>query len=211
MKRFLIAILLTVVCLGVNVQAQTTTTTPQTETKTETRDDETNLETQLFLIVASNQEVGDSKLPASLDTVVKQLRASLPFKNYRLVSTLINRVKNDGRLQLNWVGAPMTQASSPLSSTPSFSHFNIRQVKLVRNSEGQMIQMVGFSFGARVPIQMGAIAAGGEVRPTTSYEQTGLGTDISMREGEPVIVGTLNVGPSGDALILVVSAKRAQK
>jgi hypothetical protein len=98
------------------------------------------------------------------------------------------------------------------ATTPSFSHFNIRQVRLVRNSEGhQMIQMAGFSFGARVPIQMGALAASGEVRPTTSYEQTGLGTDISMREGEPVIVGTLNVGPSGDAIILVVSAKRAQK
>jgi hypothetical protein len=32
-----------------------------------------------------------------------------------------------------------------------------------------------------------------------------------MREGEPVVVGTLNVGPSGDAIILVVSAKRTTK
>jgi hypothetical protein len=208
MRKFLIALLLAVVCLGVKVQAQSTAAA-QTEPKAE---DETNLETQLFLIVGSNQEVGDPKLPPSLDTVVKQMRASLPFKNYRLVSTLINRVKNDGRLQLNWVGAPMTPASSALSSTPSFSHFNIRQVKLTRNSEGQqVIQMTGFSFGARVPIQMNAIAAGGEVRPTTSYEQTGLQTDISMREAEPVIVGTLNVGPSGDAIILVVSARRTQK
>jgi hypothetical protein len=212
MKKFLIATLLVMVCLSFNVLAQTTANpqpNPQTETKGE---DETNLDTQLFLIVATNQDVADSKLPASLDTVVKQLRASLPFKNYRLVSTLINRVKNDGRLQLNWVGAPMTTAVASTATTPSFSHFNIRQVRLVRNSEGhQMIQMAGFSFGARVPIQMGALAASGEVRPTTSYEQTGLGTDISMREGEPVIVGTLNVGPSGDAIILVVSAKRAQK
>lgn len=212
MRKFLIAILLAVVFVSVNVHAQTTAA-PQTPTKTEAKEeDETNLETQLFLIVGSNQELGESKLPSSLDGVVKQMRASLPFKNYRLVSTLINRVKNDGRLQLNWVGAPMTSVTSPLSSTPSFSHFNIRQVKLVRNSDGQqLIQMTGFSFGARIPIQMSAIAAGGEVKPTTSYEQTGLGTDISMKEAEPVIVGTLNVGPSGDAIILVVSAKRAMK
>lgn len=210
MKKFLIAVLLAVVCLGISVQAQTTAT-PQTPAKTDTKqEDETNLETHLFLIVASNQDVGDSKLPPSLDTVVRQLRASLPFRNYRLVSTLINRVKNDGRLQLNWVGAPMTSVASTAPTTPSFSHFNIRQVRLVRNNEGQqLIQMAGFSFGARVPIQMSAIAANGEVKPTTSYEQTGLGTDISMKEGEPVIVGTLNVGPSGDAIILVVSARRA--
>jgi hypothetical protein len=211
MRKFLIAVMLGVVCLsaGARTQAQGF---PQTPTKTETKEeDETNLETQLYLIVATNQEAGETKLPTTLDPVVKQLRASLPFKNYRLVSTLINRVKNDGRLQLNWVGAPMTSvASAP--TTPSFSHFNIRQVRLVRNSEGQqVIQMAGFSFGARVPIQMSAVAANGEVKPTTSYEQTGLGTDISMREGEPVIVGTLNVGPSGDAIILVVSAKRAPK
>ncbi len=208
MKKFLIAVLLAVVCLGVNVRAQTTAT-PQSAQKTE---DETNLETHLFLIVASNQEVGDSKLPSSLDTVVRQLRASLPFKNYRLVSTLINRVKNEGSLKLNWVGGPMTSVASTAPTVPSFSHFNIRQVKLVRDSEGQqLIQMAGFSFGARVPIQMSAIAANGEVRPATNYEQTGLGTDISMKEAEPVIVGTLNVGPSGDAIILVVSAKRAPK
>ena len=210
MKKFVIAVLLGVVCLsaGVQVQAQAF---PEIPAKAQTKqEDETNLETHLFLIVASNQDVVDSKLPSSLDGVVRQLRASLPFKNYRLVSTLINRVKNDGSLKLNWVGAPMTSIAATSPNTPSFSHFNIRQVRLVRNTEGQqLIQMAGFSFGARVPIQMGAIAAGGEVRPTTSYEQTGLGTDISMKEGEPVIVGTLNVGPSGDAIILVVSAKRA--
>jgi len=218
MKKFLIAVLFAVVCLGMNVHAQSTGGLPETPAKTQTQtpatkeEDETNLETQLYLIVATNQEAADVKLPAALDPVLRQLRASLPFKNYRLVSTLINRVKNDGRLQLNWVGAPMTSIAATAPTTPSFSHFNIRQVRLVRTNEGQqLIQMAGFSFGARVPIQMSAIAANGEVRPTTSYEQTGLGTDISMKEGEPVIVGTLNVGPSGDAIILVVSAKRAPK
>ena len=210
MKKFLIAILFGVVCLSVNVldvQAQSPTA-DQTASKTE---DDTNLETRLYLIVASNQDVADPRLPTALDSVVKELRASLPFKNYRLVSTLINRVKNNGRLQLNWVGGPMTTSSST-ALTPSFSHFNIRQVNLLRSGEGQQtIQMQGFSFGARVPIQVGAVAAAGEVKPVTNYETTGLGTDISMREGEPVIVGTLNVGPSGDAIILVVSAKRAPK
>jgi hypothetical protein len=56
----------------------------------------------------------------------------------------------------------------------------------------------------------GALAATGAV-PAFNYENTGLATDISMRESEPVIVGTLNVGPSGDAIILVVSAKRTER
>ena len=176
-------------------------------------DDETNLETQLFLILGTNQDVVDPRLPASLDPVIRQLRGSLPFKNYRLAATLINRIKNDGRLDLSWVGGTLASPSNASSNTPSFSSFRVRQVRVVRNNEGQpMVQMLGFHFGARIPIQVsGAIAANGAVAPNFNYENTGLATDISMRESEPVIVGTLNVGPSGDAIILVVSAKRTQK
>lgn len=205
----LLALLVAVCFIGAHTKVQAQSTAAQ---QTETKEDETNLDTQLYLIVGTNQEIADSKLPSSLDGVVKELRATLPFKNYRLSATLINRVKNDGRLQLNWIGGPLASTATP-ATTPSFSHFNIRQVKLVRNSEGhQLIQMSGFNFGARIPIQTsGAIAANGAVAPNFNYENTGLATDISMREGETVVVGTLNVGPSGDAIILVVSAKRTQK
>jgi hypothetical protein len=192
-----------------NVQAQAANT-PQTQTT----QDEINLDTQLFLLVGSNQDVGDSKVPASLDGVLRQLRATLPFKNYRLAATLINRVKNEGRLDLSWIGGPLAATAGPTpAQTPSFSNFNVGLVKLLPASDGQqMVQMQRFNFGARIPIQVsGAIAANGNVSPNFNYERTGVSTDISMREGEPVIVGTLNVGPSGDAIILVVSAKRTQK
>jgi hypothetical protein len=191
-----------------------TTVKAQDTKPVETRDDETNLETQLFLIVGTNQEVPEDKLPATLESVIKQLRATLPFKSYRLAATMINRVKNEGRLELSWIGGPMTLAAGPTPAlNPSFSNFNVRLVKLVQASNGQqMVQMQGFNFGARVPIQVsGAIAANGAVAPVINYEHTGVATDVSMREGEPVIVGTLNIGPSGDAIILVVSAKRTLK
>ena len=204
--RKVLSVMLFTLFLGCSVQAQTA--------QTETKDDETNLDTQLFLIVGTNQEVADAKIPTALDPVLKQLRATLPFRNYKLAATLINRVKNEGRLDLSWIGGPLAM-NIPTSSVqmPSFSQFKIRQVKLMRGSDGQqVVQMDGFNFGARVPIQVsGAIAANGAIAPTINYESTGVATDISMREGKPVIVGTLNVGPSGDAIILVVAAKRTTK
>jgi hypothetical protein len=178
-------------------------------------DSEANLDTQLYLIVATNQDVDDSKMPSSLDAVVKQLRASLPFKNYRLAATLVNRVKNEGRLDLRWIGGPFAAPSGAASAVnPSFSEFKVGSVKLVRNAEGQpVVQMIRFSFGARIPIQTGTVASasGSGGFPVINYENTGINTDISLREGEPVVVGTLNAGPSGDAIVLVVSAKRTQK
>ena len=217
-RRVLRAMLLALcaaVCLmggSFNVQAQGDNAPQAPAKQPETKDDEINLETQLFLIVGTNQDAGDSKIPASLETVVKQLRATLPFKNYRLAATLINRVKNEGRLDLSWIGGPLAATAGTTSAqTPSFSNFNVRLVRLVQAKDGQqMVQMQGFNFGARIPIQVGPTASTGAF-PAINYERTGVATDISIREGEPTIVGTLNIGPSGDAIILVVFAKRTQK
>lgn len=177
-------------------------------------DAEANLDTQLYLIVGTNQDVDDGRLPSSLDGVIKQLRASLPFRNYRLAATLVNRVRNEGRLDLRWIGGPFAAPTGSASAaTPSFSEFKIGVVKLARNAEGQpVVHMSRFSFGARIPIITGTtLAQSGTGAPIISYDNTGLNTDISMREGEPVVVGTLNAGPSGDAIILVVSAKRTNR
>jgi len=184
-----------------------------TGSQTEKQEDETNLDTQLYLLVATNQDVDDAKLPAALDPVVRQLRSSLPFKNYRLAATLLNRVKNDGRLNLKWIGGPLGPSGAATSTNPSFNEFKVNNLKLVKDAGNQqVVRMEGFGFGVRIPIiTSSTVATNGPVAPNINYESTGLNTDISMREGEAVVVGTLNIGPSGDAIILVMSAKRTQR
>jgi len=209
----ILSAMVVVLVVALFVASASTTVLAQTPPQqAEVKEDETNFDMQLYLVVATNQPVNDEKLPASLDNVVKQLRAALPFKNYRLAATLINRVKNDGRLDLSWIGGPLVSSMGSSSQvTPTFSQFKVRQVRLARNSTGDpVVQMLGFNFGARIPIQVGPVAVNGGV-PAMGYENTGVSTDISIREGEPAIVGTLNTGPSGDAIILVVSAKRTNR
>jgi len=204
-----VCFLIAATTLGASAFAQGADQAEQRDTK----NDEINLDTQLYLLIATNQEVDDAKLPSNLEPVVKQLRASLPFKNYRLAATLINRVKNHGRLNLQWVGGPLLASAAASAQTPSFNEFKVNQVKLTTDANGRdVVRMDGFRFGARIPIQTGtAIASNGPAAPILNYENTGLNTDISMHEGEPVIVGTLNVGPSGDAIILVMTARRSSK
>lgn len=206
--RQALTIILFLVCLSVaslSVQAQSTEAA-------ETKDDDTNLETQLYIILGTNQEGAESKIPSLLDPVVKQVRATLPFKNYRLAATLVNRVKNEGNLELTWVSGPFTSVIDRGQPTTR-SQLRIRQIKLARTNEGQsIVQVVGFYFGASIPLPApGAVAANNPSPPVFNYEVANLSTGISMREGEPVIVGTLNVGPSGDAIILVLAAKRTTK
>lgn len=193
--------------------AQETSQTPRASAEVRA-DDETNLDTQLHLILATNQSTADKKMPALLDSVVRQLQATLPFKNYALAATLLNRVKNGGRLSVRWIGGPLPAPASSSSSTPSFNEFTIDAVQLATAEDGsRVVRMRGFNFGSRIPIQTGTtVASTGNVSfPSIAYEPTGLHTDISLHEGEPVVVGTLNVGPSGDALVVVVSVKRSPK
>jgi hypothetical protein len=173
-------------------------------------EDATGLEVQLHLIVARKTADGEEeKLPASFDAVVKQLKSTFTFKSYRLATTLLNRVRNGGKLSLRWVGSPLLASAAATAATPGFNEFNVQMVKLIQDESGRdVVQMANFNFGTRIPIQTSSIASTGVSTPTVMYENTGITTDISMREGEPTIVGTLNVGPSGDALIIVVMAKR---
>ena len=210
-RRRILGVLFVALLVAAIVSAAKTSAKAQ---QTSGMDAEANLDTQLYLIVATNQDVDNERLPTALEPVIKQLRTSLPFKNYSLAATLVNRVRNEGRLDLRWIGGPFAVPSGTASAvTPSFSEFKVGSVKMARNAEGQpMVHMLRFSFGARIPIVTGTqLAQSGTGAPIINYEHTGLNTDISLREGEPVVVGTLNAGPSGDAIILVVSAKRTTR
>lgn len=177
------------------------------------RDDETNLEIQLSLLVGSNDQHDNARLPSSLETVARALHASLPFTNYRLEATLLNRVRNGSHLSVRSVGgAPPVLVSSVATSvmTPNFYEFDVHQVSITADeSQQDTVRLDGFRFGSRIALQLGVAGANNSTAPNIQYESTGITTDISMRAGEPVVVGTLNAGANGDVYIVVVMVKRA--
>jgi hypothetical protein len=188
-----------------------------TSSRASVRDDDTNLDTQLYLILATNREIDEGKIPPALDPIMKRLREVLPFKHYSIAGTFLNRVKNNGRLDVSWVGSPflLSSASSAAAlSNPSFNQFTAL-VRLATDGTGNdIVRMNDFRFGAKVPVITGQVTttnASMGVAPVTQvvYESVGLHTDISMREGSPVLAGTLHVGPQGDAIIVAISAQRA--
>jgi len=212
LKRAIVFALLCAV-LFITAQAAVGQGSSEPARPTVQKDDDANLEIQLYLILASNRDVEDSKLPTALDPVVKRLRDSLPFKHYNLTGTFLNRVKNNGRLDMSWVGGPFPVQGSPAQSNPSFSQFT-SLVRLAGEPGQEIVRLTEFRFGARVPIITGSFGPSNAststgVFPTINYEPIGIRTDLTMREGSIVIAGTLNVGPSGDAVIVVVSARRA--
>jgi len=129
------------------------------------------------------------------------------------VTLICSMILSASRLSVRWIGGPLAAPASSSSSTPSFNDFTIDAVQLGTTADAShIVRLKGFSFGSRVPVQTGAVASTGSFPvPSINYEPTGLHTDISLNEGEPVVVGTLNIRPSGDVLVVVISVKRSPK
>ena len=184
--------------------------------RTAARDDDVNLDTQLYLILATNRDVDEGKIPAALDPIMKRLRETLPFRHYSLAGTFLNRVKNNARLEVSWVGSPFMFPNAATATvatlTPTFNNFGA-SVRLATDGSGNdIVRMSDLRFGAQVPIMTGQVTptnASFPSAPSIQYQSIGLRTDISLREGSAVIAGTLNVGPQGDAIVVAVSARRA--
>ena len=171
---------------------------------------ELNFDVQLYLLVASNDANERGSLPQSMDGVIKQLKASLSFANYRLAATFLNRVQNGGTLEVSGVGGPVITASAN-PNPPVFYNFSLSQVKLDTEANGQpFIWIPKFRFSLRMPVVTGSTRAEGSNAsiPVFNYEPVGITTEMSMREGTPAVIGTLTTSRPDELLILLVSIKR---
>jgi hypothetical protein len=168
------------------------------------RKGDVDLEVQLHLLLASNTAGEGAKLPAKFDAVVKQLSSTLPYSHYRWASTFLNRVNIKGNSSIKGIAGPLLATTAPSSATPSFYDLMIGNVGLTTGTAGQELIRFNLRFGARLPVVVG----GGAAAPTVNYESTGIDTLISVRENEPVVVGTMSLGPSNETLVLVVSVKK---
>lgn len=169
-----------------------------------------DLECQLHLLVASNAAAEGGRLPAPLEAIARELRPMLPFSNYRLGATFLSRVKNGRPLSIKGVGRALLVTPALESSiNPTFYEISAGNVTLKTDSTGrEIVQMSPFRFGLRIPLQS-ARGEGGSENAGVIYESAGITTDLTMREGEPVIVGTLDAGRPNETLVLVLVARRA--
>jgi hypothetical protein len=168
---------------------------------------EINYEVQLYLLVTAEGTEGAAKLPQALDGVIRQLKSSLLPADYRLAATFINRVRSGGSFEANSVGgsAP-TGSPQGVSIMPAFYQLAFTDVRVADSpqSEGS-VNVRQLRFSIRLPTQIAD-------RPgIIQFQETGLNTQMSVREGEPTLVGTLNSSSAGRFFALVVTIKRAGK
>lgn len=164
-----------------------------------------SLEFQLHLIAASMAPSEKTTLPKNLEPVVEQLKSTLKFTNYRYVTSALNRVSDRGKIESSGVTGslfPNLTGITNTPDTPAFYLYNLSRVALTQDMAGkESIQIEMFKFGVSVPINF---------RQNTQYKDVGIQTPLSLREGEMVVVGTANISGMDEAIIVVISVKKAK-
>jgi hypothetical protein len=155
-----------------------------------------DVETTVYMIIASAQSTGTASLPPDLDPAVKQLKTIFNYKGFRLLESFVLRSRDGENGQTNGFLPPLE--SLPPGNKISYQ-FQYNEVSIDGVDTARVAHFHHLSLSIRVPI---AVASG-----TTNVDAR-IATDIDVPEGKKVVVGKTSALEGSDgALILVISAK----
>ncbi len=152
-----------------------------------------DIEILMHVLIASTADGASDDLPASLKDVVAQLRATLNFKSYHSLTTIVQRTRAGTRsIEGNGaVALKITVADKEELAQYSYRLFNSggAAASITANpSGGSTVQIPDMSF---------TISSG-------SLGNARIETGVSVRDGEKVVVGTSSLKDRGVILVLSI-------
>ncbi len=152
-----------------------------------------NVELTGYILIAGPRGTAGDAVPADLDPVVKQLKATFGYNDFRLLDSFFIRAQEGNQFSSDG------NTAAPNSETPSLQgryQINARRgVRLTPDDKGMRIRLEGFIFDLNLPV-------GGN-----QFTKVSFNTDIDIREGQKVVVGKAKGDSSAGAYILVLSAR----
>ena len=161
---------------------------------------EPSYEIQLQTVVASNNSAEKSSVPPTLAGIVKKLKSDFPFSEYRLTSTLMQRVSDNGYVEFKGVSYETAQNKN----APVFIDWTIKKLHYSPDENARdLIQIDDFRFGQRIPLTNSS--------GSVNYESIGVATKFSLPKNAPTVVGTLATGKSDELMFLILTVKSVEK
>jgi hypothetical protein len=154
-----------------------------------------NVDVTVYLMSALGTPSSNA-VPPELEAVVKQLKNTFSYKGYQLIDTEVMRVRAGQGGEVSGVvnGAPSVAGNKTISQV------KFRSASVSMDEKGRAIRIDGLKVGLRIPVAAGD-------NKSFQYLDTGLNTDVDIREGQKVVVGKANMDGSDSASIVVLTAK----
>ena len=157
-----------------------------------------NIDVTIYLMSALGQPAAGA-VPSELEGVVKQLKSTFSYKGYQLIDTQVIRV----RAGQGGDASGVVENSSPVAGAKTVSQVKFRSASVSTDEKGRAIRIDNLRVGLRVPIP----SSPNSKPDSFQYIETGINTDVDIREGQKVVVGKANMDGSDRASIVVLTAK----
>ena len=158
-----------------------------------------NVELTFHMILAKPNKNG--ALPQPLEAVQKNLEALFGFKGFHLLETAYIRTR-DGSQSEAFGAAP-----NPMDADSGWRiTYQLRvHASVIPSDKGNVVKLDQLRLGLKMPVVSGIDK--NTNKPQFQFVETGINTQIDVREGQRVVVGKANVNASDGAMVLVVTAK----
>jgi hypothetical protein len=151
------------------------------------------IELRLHVLLASNSAVLGEPVPQELDSVITQLKSTLRYTNYTLVTSVIQRTKSGSYSIWSEGLGRFLPAPSPEAARWSRYQYRIENIALDPDA--------GAGSAGAIVLRKFAF----DVSDSVSGPVARMQTDLNLRDGEKIVVGTAGIVDRG--LVLVLSAK----
>lgn len=152
-----------------------------------------DVEFHIHVLFASNSPVHGSDYPEELRDVLGALKSTLTYRTYTLAATLVQRAQEGSRgiFAKGATEVRFTEGKGGEQAMPLPFAFQIDAFKVETPTAGpSVLKLDGFSF---------------EFYSNTPGWQARMRTDLSLRDGEKVVVGTSTLKDRG--VVIVVTAR----
>jgi hypothetical protein len=146
-----------------------------------------------ILLAAPKGASGDA-VPADLEPVAKQLRSVFGYADIRLLDSALIRGREESGSEVTGILSELTEGVK----MEVFYDIHVSKVRVEPGGKVNSIVLQGFRFRTRIPYQEGA---------GVQFRDVGFDTDLSIAEGQKVVVGKSRAGMDNQSLILVLSAR----
>ena len=158
-----------------------------------------NIELIVYVIGGSMESISGVAETSgdALASVVKQLRAVFPYKNYQTLSTMIVRSGQGSKtISSGMIKTLQSTGSNEQVSAPSTYDIRYDSARISAETP-PLIHLTGFRFDAKIPMATGMVPVG-------------TATDVDLKEGQKVVVANSNLGNTNMSLFLVLTAHVVQ-
>jgi hypothetical protein len=155
---------------------------------------EPNVELTVYFLMAAREGGGTSGVPAALDGVAVQLKEVFGYDSVQLIETTAIRVRPGSGGKLNGF-LPQRRGDS----IEARYEFYFRELKVTEDENGRSIRLDELRATIQTPR---VVVENGE--PTNRWVETGIRTDVDLREGQKAVVGKTTTEGGAEAIFVVV-------